>query len=115
MSFDGKSDYSTQKITIEFIRVKSYEDDQSANLKVIGIENLENLRGKVISVLLILISNGFDSSHWNPVVFLRPPSWKFQRLPVCYQFRPISHDLVKVVPFDYPLLERLRIHSSLDC
>lgn len=49
MSFDGQSDYSTQKITIEFIRVKSYEDDQSTNLKVIGIENLENLRGKVIS------------------------------------------------------------------
>lgn len=50
MSFDGQSDYSTQKITIEFIRVKSYEDDQSTgSLKVIGIENLENLRGKVIS------------------------------------------------------------------
>ena len=46
--FTGKNDYATQKITIEFIRVKSYEDDQSANLKVIGIENLENLRGKVI-------------------------------------------------------------------
>ena len=47
MSFDGKNGYQTQKIAIEFIRVKSYEDDKSANLRVIGIENLENLRGKV--------------------------------------------------------------------
>lgn len=47
-SFNGGANYSTHKITIEFIRVKSYEDDASgSDLKIIGIENLENLRGKV--------------------------------------------------------------------
>lgn len=58
MSFDGKNNYSTQKITIEFIRVKSYEDDQSSNLKVIGIENLENLRGKNVLIVEDIIDTG---------------------------------------------------------
>lgn len=58
MSFDGKNGYSTQKITIEFIRVKSYEDDQSTNLKVIGIENLENLRGKNVLIVEDIIDTG---------------------------------------------------------
>ena len=39
-----------QQIRVEFIRLKSYEDEKStASLKVIGIESLESLRGKVSS------------------------------------------------------------------
>lgn len=44
-----------QQIRVEFIRLKSYEDEKStANLKVIGIESLESLRGKVSKACLAL-------------------------------------------------------------
>lgn len=37
-----------QQIRIEFIRVKSYEDDMSTgNIQITGIESLDSLRGKV--------------------------------------------------------------------
>ena len=44
-----------QQIRVEFIRLKSYEDDKSTtNLKVIGIESLESLRGKVAILSLYI-------------------------------------------------------------
>ncbi len=37
-----------QQIRVEFIRLKSYEDEKTTgNIKVIGIESLDSLRGKV--------------------------------------------------------------------
>jgi len=37
-----------QQIRVEFIRLKSYENEHStSNIQVIGIESLESLRGKV--------------------------------------------------------------------
>lgn len=40
-----------QQIRVEFIRLKSYENEQStSNIQVIGIESLESLRGKVCLV-----------------------------------------------------------------
>ncbi|CAG2121114.1 unnamed protein product, partial [Medioppia subpectinata] len=48
-----------QQIRVEFIRLKSYEDDKStSNLKVIGIESLESLRGKNVLIVEDIIDTG---------------------------------------------------------
>ncbi len=41
-----------QQIRVEFIRLKSYEDEKTTgNIKVIGIESLDSLRGKVWPII----------------------------------------------------------------
>lgn len=57
-----------QQIRVEFIRLKSYEDEKStANLKVIGIESLEALRGKVC---LLCITSSILKILWDQNVLI---------------------------------------------
>jgi len=43
-----------QQIRVEFIRIKSYEDEKSTgNIKIIGIESLSSLEGKVSNILFL--------------------------------------------------------------
>lgn len=45
---DSDKSRHTRRIHVEFIRVKSYEDDSSSgNVRISGIENLKALRGQV--------------------------------------------------------------------
>jgi len=55
---NGVPDFA-QQIRVEFIRLKSYEDEKStSNLKVIGIESLESLRGKNVLIVEDIIDTG---------------------------------------------------------
>ncbi|KAH9389028.1 PREDICTED: hypoxanthine-guanine phosphoribosyltransferase-like [Rhagoletis zephyria] len=48
-----------QQIRVEFIRLKSYENEQStSNIQVIGIESLESLRGKNVLIVEDIIDTG---------------------------------------------------------
>lgn len=48
-----------QQIKIEFIRLKSYEDEKSTNeIKVIGIESLDSLRGRNVLIVEDIIDTG---------------------------------------------------------
>lgn len=48
MDFPDSNGDEAQQIRVEFIRLKSYENERStSNIEVIGIESLESLRGKV--------------------------------------------------------------------
>ena len=47
------------QIQIDFIRLKSYEDTHSkGEVKVMGIENLESLRGKNVLIVEDIIDTG---------------------------------------------------------
>jgi hypoxanthine phosphoribosyltransferase len=53
---DDKLD--AQQIRVEFIRLKSYEDEKTTgNIKVIGIESLDSLRGKVWTIILMTFNS----------------------------------------------------------
>jgi hypoxanthine phosphoribosyltransferase len=46
-----------QQIRVEFIRLKSYEDEKTTgNIKVIGVESLDSLRGKVWPIISIIFN-----------------------------------------------------------
>lgn len=48
-----------QQIRVEFIRLKSYENEQSTdNIQVIGIESLDSLRGKNVLIVEDIIDTG---------------------------------------------------------
>lgn len=48
-----------QQIRVEFIRLKSYENEEStSNVKVIGIESLESLQGKNVLIVEDIIDTG---------------------------------------------------------
>ncbi|KAG9509993.1 Hypoxanthine-guanine phosphoribosyltransferase [Fragariocoptes setiger] len=49
----------TRRIHVEFIRLKSYEDDSSGgDVKIMGIENLKSLKGKNVLIVEDIIDTG---------------------------------------------------------
>ncbi|KAI2808949.1 hypothetical protein RDWZM_003568 [Blomia tropicalis] len=59
MDFPDSNGDEAQQIRVEFIRLKSYENERStSNIEVIGIESLESLRGKNVLIVEDIIDTG---------------------------------------------------------
>ena len=47
------------QVSVDFIRLKSYENDQSTGeIKIIGLDNLENIAGKNVLIVEDIIDTG---------------------------------------------------------
>merc|ERR1712062_867744 len=77
-SLNSNHSEGSVQVSVDFIRVKSYENDQSTGeINIIGLDNLDNLTGKNVLIVEDIIDTGRTMKKLlNPIMKYKPKSVK---------------------------------------